>query len=256
MKKSSSFLKLTIPEPCNEGWDNMSPTDNGRHCHSCSRELIDFTKWSDSRLVEYLQNNHGKLCGHFSSRQLNRNLLPAMQTAPSYSGLSLPALVLLAITMTSGAALAADHPDPAPHFSLVSLAENAPKDTLRPTYTFPGLVFDKNTREPLPFVHIVVSADSVQLFETQTDIDGLFDLEIPADITTFQFTLFYVGYESVTLTGDAAHTGTRNLYQMWGDEEVVLDGMIITVSKEEIKRSRRANRKAEREMRRENTKTD
>jgi hypothetical protein len=247
----SSTLILQIPEPCNEGWHNMTPTEKGRHCHSCSRELIDFTRWSDSRLAAYLESNNGKLCRRFSSRQLNRNLLPAMQTAPSYNGLTLPALVLLAITMTSGGAFAAERTDPAPAFSLLDLAEEMPKDTIRPTYRYRGTVSDKITGETVPFA-VVCVATANEKITAQTDLDGVFELTIPAEAMTFQLTIAATGYEPITVAVNAGRESLSNRFEI-GQEEFMLEGDVI-ITQANPRKERRAERKAEKVHRR--TKTD
>lgn len=70
---------ITIPEPCKEDWEKMHVVDSERrHCASCEKTLTDFTKMSDDELVLFFRHNNKKLCGRFSSQQLNRpfNHLP------------------------------------------------------------------------------------------------------------------------------------------------------------------------------------
>src|SRR5687768_2654369 len=90
-------LILRVPEPCNEPWFDMEAAQNGRTCARCSKEVVDFTVFSNRQLVDYLGRQPEDVCGRFSPGQLNRNLLPA---TTSYSGLTLPMLALLAATMT------------------------------------------------------------------------------------------------------------------------------------------------------------
>lgn len=75
MKRTSTF-SVTIPQPCNERWSEMTPTEQGRFCQSCQHQVIDFTKMTDAQIVRYLTKQQGRVCGRMQNFQLNRNLLP------------------------------------------------------------------------------------------------------------------------------------------------------------------------------------
>ncbi|MDT0620640.1 carboxypeptidase-like regulatory domain-containing protein [Croceitalea vernalis] len=65
--------KITIPEPCNEDWNQMTATQKGAYCKSCAKEVIDFTTTSKSELARKIK--HGQnLCGRFKANQLNTPL--------------------------------------------------------------------------------------------------------------------------------------------------------------------------------------
>lgn len=67
-------IKISIPEPCHENWFEMSPTEKGKFCASCQKEVVDFTKASDREVVlAYNGNKH--LCGRFNVSQLERSLI-------------------------------------------------------------------------------------------------------------------------------------------------------------------------------------
>lgn len=68
-------LQITIPEPCTQEWDTMTPCNNGRFCGQCQKKVIDFTTWSDAELYKYFdahKNEH--FCGRYMSTQLNRDI--------------------------------------------------------------------------------------------------------------------------------------------------------------------------------------
>ena len=51
----------------------MSPDSQGRHCNSCSKTVVDFTKMNDEEVKNFLINKqHERLCGRFSSTQLQQ----------------------------------------------------------------------------------------------------------------------------------------------------------------------------------------
>lgn len=50
----------------------MHPTQVGRHCNSCKKEVIDFTLMTDDEVKNYLLNNIGKeTCGRFFNHQVD-----------------------------------------------------------------------------------------------------------------------------------------------------------------------------------------
>ena len=68
----TSKLKITIPKPCHENWNDMTPKEKGRFCGSCAKTVVDFTKKSTAEIQDYLINNKNKkVCGHFYKKQLD-----------------------------------------------------------------------------------------------------------------------------------------------------------------------------------------
>lgn len=67
-----SPLKLHIPQPCHESWNNMTPKEQGRFCGSCSKIVVDFSVMTDRQMLEYFSNYSGSTCGRFTNDQLNR----------------------------------------------------------------------------------------------------------------------------------------------------------------------------------------
>jgi len=76
---SNSENKLiTIPEPCHENWNQMTPKEKGRHCDSCDKVVVDFTKSSKDEIVSHLESSSGKTCGRFRSDQIHMpNSIPS-----------------------------------------------------------------------------------------------------------------------------------------------------------------------------------
>jgi hypothetical protein len=64
--------KTTIPKPCHESWDKMTPNENGRFCLSCSKIVVDFTSMLPEEIQHYfIQNQNEKICGKFKKSQLD-----------------------------------------------------------------------------------------------------------------------------------------------------------------------------------------
>jgi hypothetical protein len=69
-------LTITLPKPCEQKWDDMTPEKGGRHCAACSKVITDFTLMSDSEIIDVFRKAKDHTpCGHFAESQLNRPLV-------------------------------------------------------------------------------------------------------------------------------------------------------------------------------------
>lgn len=67
-------MKITIPTPCHENWNGMTPGEKGRFCSVCSKTVRDFTESSDQEVMKAFSRPEDNICGRFNESQLNRNL--------------------------------------------------------------------------------------------------------------------------------------------------------------------------------------
>jgi hypothetical protein len=67
---------ITIPEPCSEKWTDMIPKKGGKFCVSCDKIVVDFTKMTDSELLDYFKHYQGGTCGNFNTMQIDRLIQP------------------------------------------------------------------------------------------------------------------------------------------------------------------------------------
>ena len=66
-------LQLSIPEPCHENWQNMTPADQGRYCNACAKVVVDFSMMTDAEVLNYFSVlKDEKVCGRALPGQLNR----------------------------------------------------------------------------------------------------------------------------------------------------------------------------------------
>lgn len=64
-------MQITIPKPCSENWQAMTPNALGRHCDSCAKTVVDFTRMSDEEVQAYFHTSTDqRVCGRFRSSQL------------------------------------------------------------------------------------------------------------------------------------------------------------------------------------------
>ncbi|GAB2821749.1 carboxypeptidase-like regulatory domain-containing protein [Ferruginibacter profundus] len=66
-------IQLSIPEPCHEDWQNMNPTEQGRFCNACAKQVVDFSTMSDREVLNYFSTiKNEKVCGRAYPDQLER----------------------------------------------------------------------------------------------------------------------------------------------------------------------------------------
>lgn len=88
-------IMLSIPTPCHENWDQMSPQDKGRFCAACQKTVVDFTDMSDRQIAEFFKKTKN-VCGRFDNSQLGRELAIPPKRLPwirHFIGLILPAFL-------------------------------------------------------------------------------------------------------------------------------------------------------------------
>ena len=66
---------IYIPKPCHEDWNEMTPTQQGKFCASCNKQVIDFSLMSDRQILNFIAHQSGTLCGRFDAEQLQRPLI-------------------------------------------------------------------------------------------------------------------------------------------------------------------------------------
>jgi hypothetical protein len=68
-------IQITIPQPCSEDWNKMTPQEQGRFCDSCRKCVVDFTGFTDEQLYKFFREHKGeKVCGRFQNWQLKRQV--------------------------------------------------------------------------------------------------------------------------------------------------------------------------------------
>ncbi len=63
---------ISIPEPCSENWNEMTPTEKGAFCQKCALEVIDFTNKSSDEIRQVLAQNIGNhACMRIKNTQID-----------------------------------------------------------------------------------------------------------------------------------------------------------------------------------------
>jgi hypothetical protein len=101
----STNHKITIPKPCHEDWNKMSPKDNGRFCLSCSKTVVDFTSMLPEEIQHFfIQNQDSKICGRFRKTQLDEIIIQ-IPSRILYSQNHYHKIFLLALFISMGTTL-------------------------------------------------------------------------------------------------------------------------------------------------------
>jgi len=75
------MLKITIPTPCHEDWNKMTPDETGRHCGVCAKSVVNFTGMSDDEVKHFFLNKKEdkRVCGRFKQTQLQNIVIELPQ---------------------------------------------------------------------------------------------------------------------------------------------------------------------------------
>lgn len=65
-------MKVSIDTPCHENWEAMQPNNEGAHCFSCQKSVIDFSQKSTHEIKLFFSSiaDSQKICGRFKPEQL------------------------------------------------------------------------------------------------------------------------------------------------------------------------------------------
>ena len=99
----AKYLKLEIPSPCSQNWNEMTPEKQGRFCSSCQKTVTDFTQMSDSQLLQFFKKNKEGGCGRFREDQLSTEILIPGKTIPFVKFLFQIAIPVFLFTPKAGA---------------------------------------------------------------------------------------------------------------------------------------------------------
>jgi hypothetical protein len=186
-------IQISIPKPCTENWDEMTPSDKGRFCAHCQKTVIDFTGWSDTALYEFLaQNNGTRMCGRLRVEQVERFIIPHQPQSRLYRlfiGLGLTLVLSQLPTYHTFARI------PYSYEYVLSVKDDSLKAG-NDTITIKGIVVDENN-EPMIGAIIFLYKENVQSeIGSVTDIDGYFEMDIAENTTDINKTYIKVSYSS------------------------------------------------------------
>jgi hypothetical protein len=222
MRKS---ITINIPKPCHEDWNKMTPKDQGRHCLSCKKTVIDFSTKTDEQIIKTIEST-GNLCGRFKTQQLNREIVLARKDKNNY--LSLAASGLFAFLAFGNQDINAQDSPRAVQTNSVrnpNVKGKVATSILKPQ-KINGTILDVIGNTPLPGVNIVVKGTSRGV---TSDFDGIFSIEAKMGET---LVFSYLGYKSQEVK--VGQVKIINIYFEYSDLDIlgeVVVGVIPSYSR-------------------------
>ncbi len=215
-------IKLSIPEPCHQGWDNMTPSEKGRFCSSCQKEVIDFTGMTDDELFAFFaQKNQGSVCGRTHVGQLETPITKhVVHKKKKFWYLQYAASLLLLFTKPGGAKAQVKPPvtvTPATPIRMGTVAYVQPVE--QTNLLLKGTVVDENGA-PIANASVVIKGAARGVM---ADEEGHYQLRIKRnDILVISA----VGYESQTIV---TNDKKLSIETMLKSNRTILAGEIVVV---------------------------
>lgn len=189
MKKEK--ILLTIPEPCHEKWNAMTPNEQGRFCNQCSKTIIDFTKLNDQQIIRLIKKTTSGVCAHVNSSQLNR---PMGDNPPILHRKFYPFPQLLSGLLVLGSPEYGIAQSDTVHTEITAAETknlSFPPDTVH-QHTVEGKLIHHAFNEPVPFCKIYLKDTCGNIIDTtHSDANGLFKIIVPPttseDIVVIEF---------------------------------------------------------------------
>jgi hypothetical protein len=180
-------INISVPTPCHEKWEDFTPATGGRHCSSCDKVVVDFSKMSDSDIIEFFKQRNMGACGRFRPDQLRDYSLPQNEKRRRGWQHVWASLAGATLIMLSKETLAQERVG---RVVVPTTWQQQPEysDTVTVgKISVEGVVISKEDNMELPGVNVVVKGT---VYGTVTDADGKFKLEdkvAAGDVLVFSF---------------------------------------------------------------------
>jgi hypothetical protein len=226
---------IQIPKPCNENWNEMTPTQKGMFCSNCQKEVVNYEYYSNFQLAKIIKDNQG-ICGRFTIQQLDCELDSSKINYFQRLGMALGiSSVLLSTPIFS------QTQKPNVEINEKKESELTKEDTLKGSIEFSGTIYEKtlNAQQkldsiPLPGAMIVQKNAKNGV---QTNIDGEFKISIP--VKDFENSVIlvcsYIGMDNKEI--NIFPTNRKLKIEMIQGPQVLMGEVIIVKRKNNIFRS-------------------
>ena len=220
-----SPINISIPEPCGESWQKMTPVSGGRHCDVCEKCIVDFTQSSDKEIWKAYQKEN-KICGQFRPDQLNRLISqPKEKRVPM--GIAAAAVLSMSTPAMAQTSASAMVEIPSNYEQQVNLY---PQEVI-----LKGRVYENETQEPIPFANVQLWSNGEMIYGSNTDFDGYFGVResIVAEHPVDAIVVSSMGYTDIRKSFDPPLT-PQTFEQLTDDlgfdeENMMLLGEVVII---------------------------
>ncbi len=198
---TSKQIHLSIPTPCHEKWGEMSPTEKGRFCGSCKKEVVDFSGYTDEQIIEHFAASSSNTCGRFYRTQIDRKIKQSRKVKRPRVFHFLFGSFLALFSSKFSLAQNKSAMDQIEQTELIPATKTEALETKkhRPI-VLRGTVFDGSSKERIIGASVVLVADPT--IGCGTDIDGNFEFVVPDEYESdkVEIKVMSIGYETRHLT--------------------------------------------------------
>jgi len=168
-------LQLSIPEPCHENWQQMTPTQQGRYCNACAKEVVDFSMMTDTEVLNYFTTpSNEKICGRALPTQLDRAITRPKEPKKRLFWYWNYIVMFFMLFSKNNGVKAQGGVKPATEFSPVKPADILKGDIVITSWVVKGKVTDKDGN-PVPFATVMIKGTKTGV---STDANGGFSIKV------------------------------------------------------------------------------
>jgi hypothetical protein len=197
-------VNYQITKPCTQNWDEMTPTNNGRFCLHCQKEVYDLASGINP------PNTLNEFCGRIKVNPPIKEISYKKHTWQQ----SPFKFIILSVLMLFTRNIKAQLLNKVDTTGGNNIDQNR-DDTITKTISISGTLIDEKTKETMPFANIIV-LDSLGniLSKRITDIDGQYRHQIDKVLIkgkSISIKASYEGYDTVIVKDVPINSFKRNI---------------------------------------------
>ncbi|MBS1781276.1 MAG: carboxypeptidase regulatory-like domain-containing protein [Bacteroidetes bacterium] len=224
--KRSKPIQISIPNPCHEDWNKMTPAEQGRFCNSCQKVVTDFTSFTDAQLHSFFSDRSKQVCGRFYNHQLNIPIsVPPQPHSRLYRYFIGFGLTLL-FTQLPETRLRAQ----TPHAHIDPQLDKKNKNENDTSIIIKGKVIDE-LKEPMLGAIVSAYCNGTMVAGTVTDYDGNYKLYIySSSPKKYDLVLNHTGYKPKSVHDLSLSPGTTIVIDARMEADTVINKNVITTT--------------------------